>query len=246
MLNTQQILVMMPLLHVNMPASAGIFFTSIMEIAAFDFYDFTNMIHDNMNLEPSEIVNVNFSAIGFESKYFLVNMGTLAAIFLVYFGLILLSPFLWAIRNSCRCMKRSSKWLKGKLFWNSLITIVQESYMIFIVCILINLKVLNFIESFGLALMSVMCVAAFAFTILFPGYLLCKLCYYGKKLKQKTIVKKYGNLYEELKLKAGKKVLLYPSFFFIRRYLIALAITGVDSIFIWQLTIMVGQVLLQI
>jgi len=48
MINTQQMMVMMPLFKIEMPANAGIFFKHVMEIAAFDFYDFGDIIHEYM------------------------------------------------------------------------------------------------------------------------------------------------------------------------------------------------------
>ena len=51
---------------------------------------------------------------------------------------------------------------------------------------------------------------------------------------------KYGSLYEELKLKAGKKVLWVPSFFLLRRMLLGMAICVVGAKLIWQMALMVG------
>lgn len=48
MINTQQLIVMMPLFQIVMPSNAGMFFKQIMQIAAFDFYDFGDIIHENM------------------------------------------------------------------------------------------------------------------------------------------------------------------------------------------------------
>lgn len=38
-----------------------------MEIAAFDFFDFTDIIHDLFQIEPTEPIDNNFEAVGFES-----------------------------------------------------------------------------------------------------------------------------------------------------------------------------------
>ncbi len=54
MINTQQLMVMMPLFKIEMPANAGIFFKHVMEIAAFDFYDFGDIIHEHMQIEPTD------------------------------------------------------------------------------------------------------------------------------------------------------------------------------------------------
>ena len=46
MINTQQLIVMTPLFHVQIPALAGIFFRHLMEIAAFDFFEFDEDIYE--------------------------------------------------------------------------------------------------------------------------------------------------------------------------------------------------------
>jgi len=46
MINTQQLIVMMPLFQIEMPANAGIFFANVMEIASFDFYDVADVVHE--------------------------------------------------------------------------------------------------------------------------------------------------------------------------------------------------------
>ena len=45
MINTQQLLVLLPLMKVVLPENAATFFTSIFAIAAFDFYDTNDMLH---------------------------------------------------------------------------------------------------------------------------------------------------------------------------------------------------------
>lgn len=67
MINTQQLIVMMPLFNISMPANAAVFFRHIMEIAAFDFVDFGDIIHETFEIEETEPIDVNFDSIGFES-----------------------------------------------------------------------------------------------------------------------------------------------------------------------------------
>ena len=67
MINTQQLIVMIALFQVTMPANAGMFFRTIMSIAAFDFYDFTDIIHELFSIEPTDPIDKNFESIGFES-----------------------------------------------------------------------------------------------------------------------------------------------------------------------------------
>ena len=58
--------------------------------------------------------------------------------------------------------------------------------------------------------------------------------------------KKYGALYEDLKLTSGKKVLSIPGFFLLRRLMIALAICNVGDILIWQYVLLASQVIIQV
>ena len=57
MINTQQLIVMMPLFQIQLPANAGMFFRSVMEIAAFDFYDFTDIIHELFQIEGTDPID---------------------------------------------------------------------------------------------------------------------------------------------------------------------------------------------
>ena len=80
----------------------------MMEIAAFDFYDFGDIIHEHFEIEETDPIDANFESVGFESQYFLVNMGTMAVFYLIYIALVFASPFLGACRSRCKCAKRAS------------------------------------------------------------------------------------------------------------------------------------------
>ena len=68
-----------------MPANAQIFFNQINKIASFDIIDMDPIINKLLNLNETEPLNANFEAIGFQSMYFLNNMGSLTIGFLIYF-----------------------------------------------------------------------------------------------------------------------------------------------------------------
>ena len=38
-----------------------------MEIAAFDFFDFGDLIHEHFAIDPTDPIDSNFEAVGFES-----------------------------------------------------------------------------------------------------------------------------------------------------------------------------------
>ena len=74
----------MPLFKTNIPANAGLFFKQIMQIAAFDIIEISEPLDKLLDLEPTDPINENFEAVGFESVYLLNNMGTLAIAYLIW------------------------------------------------------------------------------------------------------------------------------------------------------------------
>ena len=70
-----------------------------MEIAAFDFYDFGDIIHSVFGIVPTDPIDINFDSIGFESQYFMVNVGTMIVFYLIYTCALLLSTSLHPCAN---------------------------------------------------------------------------------------------------------------------------------------------------
>ena len=129
-------------------------------------------------------------------------------------------------------MNRRSKNLDKSIYWGSLITLMNESYIIIVVCVFLNIKIFS-MENSGLKVMSTLCAIFLSFSVLLPTIFINRLNANFKKLSSKKLTEKYGPLYEELKLKAGKKVLFVPSFFLLRRMLLGVAICLVGSKLIW-------------
>ena len=68
-----------------MPANVQMFFKQINKIASFDIINLDPLINKVLKLNETEPINANFYAIGFQSMYFLNNMGSLTIGFLIYF-----------------------------------------------------------------------------------------------------------------------------------------------------------------
>ena len=89
MINTQQLIVVMPCFDLEMPANVQIFFNQINKVASFDLINIDPLINKVLNLNETEPINANFEALGFQSMFFLNNMGSLIIGFITYFiGLI--------------------------------------------------------------------------------------------------------------------------------------------------------------
>ena len=90
-INAQQLIILLPLCDVSLPANTLDFFHKIFEIAAFEIYPYLgDDINWLLNLEPTEPMAKGFEEIGFESVYIFNNMGTMAIYFIGYPVFILL------------------------------------------------------------------------------------------------------------------------------------------------------------
>ena len=69
-----------------MPANAQMFFNKINEIASFDIINIEPWINKALNLTETDPMSDNFAAIGFQSMYFMNNMGSLLIGFVIYFA----------------------------------------------------------------------------------------------------------------------------------------------------------------
>lgn len=111
-----------------MPANAQMFFKQINHIASFDIIDVNPLIKKALSLNETEPMNANFEAIGFQSMYFLNNMGSLTIGFLIYLvgllAILCLKPFL----NRSIWVNKIYLKLKKMLFYNSIVSMMMESY----------------------------------------------------------------------------------------------------------------------
>ena len=99
----------MPLFQVSMPGNAAVFFGHLMSIAAFDFIEFGDIIHEAFSIEATDPIDDNFNSVGFESQYFLNNLGTIALFYLIYFFLLLLAPLLACCGRYSKSIAQKSK-----------------------------------------------------------------------------------------------------------------------------------------
>ena len=198
-------------------------------------------------MEPTDPVNPKFEAVGFESQYFLVNMGTMA----VFYGIYIINLIVAIVVSPCKKTKRSGKLrrfakrMDKKVYWGSLITLVNETFVIILIAVIINLKIFNY-DTPGYRAMSILCILIFTLILAVPTLLILLLLVNFDKLEDKDYMRKYGAFYENLNLKAGRIVLLYPTWYFIRRVLLVVCVlTTNDTVFL-QLVIIQTSTLIQV
>lgn len=98
LIETQQLIVLMPLFNTGLPENAKMVFDFIFQIAAFDLISTDEFYENNFEMGESEALSQNFEALGFESVNFLSNIGSLV------FG-ILAIPVLFLLLGAMKLLQ---------------------------------------------------------------------------------------------------------------------------------------------
>ena len=78
-----------PLLSFLIPANAGNFFKHLASISTIDFVETNEMMTRIFDLPPVNPINTKFETLGFETGYFINNLGTFAFVLAFKFLLII-------------------------------------------------------------------------------------------------------------------------------------------------------------
>ena len=200
MINTYQIIVLLPLFNIEMPANAQIFFGFIMEIASFDILPMQEF-YDKYLPTPywDEPMNDKFNYLGLQSTFFLNNMGTmvigLAMIPLLSALLLVLQPL---SRFSSKIAKFKNK-LYTSLFWSQQIILLFESFAMLCMCAFINVIHLTY-ESKCEIVNSVLTITFMFVCCTLPLIICVFLLANFKSLGEAAMKLKYGELTKELDL----------------------------------------------
>jgi hypothetical protein len=208
MINTQQIIVLFPLFNLEMPANAQIFYGFIMELASFNILPMQDFYDKYLPTpEWDEPLNEKFNNLGFQSTFFLNNMGTMvigiAMIPLLSLLLLVLIPL---SRHSKRIAKFKNK-LQTSLFWSQQIILLFESFAMLCMCAFINIIHLTYdskCEIINSVLTIVFMVVCCAMPLIISVFLLVRF----KNLGEDAMKVKYGELTKELDLRQGRVIIL--------------------------------------
>ena len=142
LISAQQLVILFPLMKVSIPSNAYIFFQQLMMVAAVEVIP-TDLIYSKVSNVEGQPLSASFEEVGFEHHLIMNNFGT--------FGFILaILPFFYAFQfiiSLCTVSKfiqRLSGYLYSKLYYGSLLRMIIQSYIICLICCLLNLRVLNF------------------------------------------------------------------------------------------------------
>lgn len=168
-------------------------------------------------------------AIGFETRQFINNIGTFSFYIIAFstlltIWLIIFTVGLFRVKKAIDLRRR----LGRKIFWNRLSQGIMESIMIVTFCSLIQFNHNFIFNSWGQKLQTWIAIIVFMVYVLVPIYTLTRIILNFDKVKDKDFIARFGELYGRLTIKNGRKVLLEPITFLIRRiFLVFLVIYGV-------------------
>ena len=120
-----------------MPANAGIYFNLLMQVAAFEFLQTEEFYFDMLDGAETKALSHNFEVIGFDSIWFMNNMGFMGICLLLFPVMYLIRPILSCCEGNRRVSKIRS-YLHVNLYWSMPLRFLIESYIIIVLCSLIN------------------------------------------------------------------------------------------------------------
>ena len=216
-----------------MPANAGIYFNCLMQIAAFDFWETEEFYSEVLDGYETEPYTKNFGIIGFESMWFLNNMGLMGIVLLLVPLIFLIRPLL------ARCgdnvfVDRFRVFLKKNLFWSFFIRLMTEGYIIITLCIAINFNRLKWNhpwDSFNSSLTIIVATGM----LLLPIRLIYSLHKHKDKLANKYFKQRLGSAYEEMRTNIeGNGLIKVVGYYFLRRLLLAMTVVLLEEVLVIQ------------
>jgi len=243
MLENQQIVVHSALNNIEYPGNVAFFYSYLLNIAAFDVFPTDDIFDWFFIFKPSEPVTARFGALGYETKYFVKNMGTAFIIGVVFAILLILTLFLYVLNKivNISVTEKVANWVYRMVCWNPILRFLIESYIFFAISCFINLTEFTFGDS-GSRASSISTVVGMIIIIVLPFLVLCFMLLKFAKLKNKQVIAKYGAMYEGLDLDKGRTVILARLFFFFRRLIIGLSVNYLRDYPVFQIFSMNFQV----
>lgn len=141
-----QVIVHLVLMNFIVPAVTQIFFAAVIQMIAFDPFEgageytkeYLSLEADDEEDEP--VLAENFVQLGYESPYYLTNLGSLLYIVLAYLALI---PVFALLAVMPCCSEKVKKWSANKVqgaFYNGLLSFVDGTFLLLFITGMINIK----------------------------------------------------------------------------------------------------------
>jgi len=220
-----QIMVHMLLVRIQIPANAYVFFAALFQVAAFDVIPTDSMYMKMFDIDE-EPLSENFEHLGYETRQFLYNSGSISLVIILFFPIMLCVYLIgWM---PCQSAKKVSARVKNRVLFSGIFSFLIESYMILSVCCCINQTSLKWVHEKSWRAFGVNINILFTYTFTFivvaipiaVGIVYKK--YFDLIAFDTAVNERYGKFIAELStLKRGKSVLYYPVMGHVRKLILA-------------------------
>ena len=196
LIHSQQIIMLLPLHKIVLPANVGVYYNVMMQIAAFDVVEMDNY-YNRMTGQSTAALSFNFQLIGYDSMWLINNLGTLGLIF-SFFPLIYLIPALLAPFSALRHLRKTREKLMRTFYWSSPIRLLLESYILIVICSLINARWLKWKSNWDK--LNTCLTFFFVIAALIVPFVVSKwLKKYRHMLDKKDFKSRFGSMYADMR-----------------------------------------------
>lgn len=181
----------------------------------------------------------------YETNLFIRNLGTPFILCLLIILVVLLLYIIDAIAKAAK-RQRIRRWVdraKKKIFFNFLIKFTLESYLLFAVCSALMIMRFNWKESvyWTSSLATIVFMIYICVLPVLTGVFLYR---NSDRLEEPEVLEKYSNLYSDLDLKKGRKVLVIPVIYQLRRILFVFSLSNGENMPVFQVLNVMYQIFL--
>jgi len=204
LVEAQQIIALMPVLNIRLPALPAVIISKFLEIANFDILPIATLWTKIFKMAPCNNLASRFQTVGMESNHFTGNMGSLFVSLLVAVLLMLLATLSYPFRHigqnrSGGCLA-FLKWLRSVAFFSFPLKVMMEMFMCASINVLLTIQNPNWKDT-GQRIDTLI---AFAVAIAIPVYLFFAITIiFVHRRHSELSIKYYEPLFAELDTSNG-------------------------------------------
>lgn len=169
---------------IEIPGNVAYFYGYLMQVASFNVFPTDELFDWLFNFKPSEPVTARFEALGYETKYFVKNMGVVFLVGVIFVILLALIPCLKAMNliHKFSATDKVESWLYKTLCWNLILRFLIESYILIAISSFINVTEMSF-GDIGGRVSSISTIFGMIITFLLPIFVFYYTYFKFDKLK---------------------------------------------------------------
>ena len=92
----------------------------------------------SLKFPETEAITIGFGSLGYDTTLYMLNMGSLIYIYLLFPIISCLAYLIQLVSSTCPRVRTRSQQIIKSIFFNSLIEFTEDTYMILVICCFIN------------------------------------------------------------------------------------------------------------